>query len=128
MIVEADFHNPPTLPKDHALRWSGPDKGLVAAWMRGIEKRLESPELAAQCERGELPVLACKGGCERYIKTTKIGSLLYLATWQALRGENLCIDMSAEPMMRCSRTGTNVVFTLDIKKLFKEAGNGRSGD
>ena len=127
MIVKANFSNPPTLPTANAERWHGPDMGLIAAWIRGIEKRAESPELAAQCEMGELPVLAWKGGCDRHVKGKKTGSLLYLATWQALRGEDLCIDMNSEPVMQCTRTSTKVMFTLNTKKLFKEASNERTG-
>ncbi|BEP62324.1 hypothetical protein GmRootV213_28780 [Variovorax sp. V213] len=38
-------------------RWRGPDKGLICSWLRGVEKAKESPELAAQALRGELPSL-----------------------------------------------------------------------
>jgi hypothetical protein len=128
MIISTGFNEPPKLPADQVARWSGTDKGLIAAWLRGIEKRVESPELAAQCAKGELPVLAWKGGCQRYIKSGKTGSLLYLATWQGLRGEDLHVDMESEPVMYCSKTGTKVIFTLDKKKLFKEEEDGSTGD
>jgi hypothetical protein len=78
--------------------------------------------------QGALPVLAWKGGCDRHIKTLKTGSLLYLATWQGLRGEDLYIDTNSEPLMQCTSTGTKVVFTMDTKKLFKEARDGGTGD
>jgi hypothetical protein len=129
MLVKARFDSPPDLPEEFEARWEGPDRGLIAAWVRGIGKRQESPELAAACERGELPVLAWKGGCSPDTKVTKkIGSLLYLATWQALRGEDLCIDTDTEPVMRCALTRIRVKFTLDIKKLLKETKDGRAGN
>jgi hypothetical protein len=128
MIISEKFNDPPKLPADQFSRWTGVDRGLIAAWLRGIEKRQESPDLVAQCIQGELPVRAWKGGCSRHTKTKKTGSFLYLATWQGLRGEDLHIDTESEPLMQCARTGTKVVFTLDTKKLFKEAGDGKSGD
>lgn len=132
MLVNERFDSPPTLPEGFDARWRGTDRGLIAAWLRGIEKRQESPELAAACERGELPVLAWKGGCEppkdgKSKSHKKMGSLLYLAIWQALRGEDLRIDTSAEPMMRCAKTGIRVTYTLNIKKLLKEAKDGGTG-
>jgi hypothetical protein len=120
MIISERFSDPPALPADQESRWTGVDRGLIAAWLRGTEKRQESPDLVAQCIKGELPVLAWKGGCVRHVKTQKTGSLLYLATWWGLRGEDLHIDTESEPLMQCARTGTKVVFTLDTKKLFKE--------
>jgi hypothetical protein len=128
MIVSCKFNEPPALPEKHTDRWCGKDMGLIAAWVRGIEKRDEPPDLATQCAKGELPVLAWKGGCQRYIKSGKTGSLLYLATWQGLRGEDLHIDMESEPVMHCSRTGTQVIFTLDKKKLFKGEEDGSTGN
>ena len=128
MYINLKFNNPPTLPEKHLDRWCGKDMGLIAAWLRGIEKRDESPELADQCTKGELPILAWKGGCQRYVKSGKTGSLLYLATWHGLRGEDLRIDMESEPVMHCSRTGTKVIFTLDKKKLLTEEDDGSTGD
>ena len=128
MLVISFFKNPPSLPDTYAQRWEGPDKGLIAAWLRGIQKRDENPEIAEMCSRGELPVLAWAGGCEKPLKSgKKVGSLLYLATWHGLRGEDLNIDTKQEYPVKCTRTLTTVLFTLDIKKLFKGEANERSG-
>jgi hypothetical protein len=124
MMIKESFENPPQLPADFNACWNGPDCGLLAAWLRGIEKRKESPALAALCQLGELPLLAWKGGVDKAVKGTKTGSLLYLATWQALRGEDLNIDTGSEPVLQCSKTGTTVAFTLDTKKLLKEQADG----
>ena len=124
MIAKASIENPPNLPADFDACWHGPDRGLLAAWLRGIEKRKESPALAALCQLGELPLLAWKGGLDKTVKGVKTGSLLYLATWQALRGEDLDIDTDSEPVLQCSKTGITVAFTLDTKKLLKEQPDG----
>jgi hypothetical protein len=126
MMITESFQNPPQLPADFNACWTGPDRGLLAAWLRGLEKRNESPELATLCERGEFPILAWKGGVEKPVKGIKTGSLLYLATWQALRGEDLNIDTESEPVLQCSKTGTRVAFTLDTKKLLNELPDGDS--
>lgn len=103
----------------YAERWEGPDKGLLCCWLRGIEKGREDPHLAAQCLRGELPVLAWKGGIEKALKSKalKVGSMQYLATWQGLRGEDLDIDDEAEPRITCTRTGVTFLYTLNTAKL-----------
>jgi hypothetical protein len=129
MLVTAFFKDPPLPLETYDQKWAGPDKGLIAAWLRGIEKRHENPEIAEMCSRGELPVLAWAGGCEKPLKSgKKVGSLLYLATWHGLRGEDLNIDTNQESALTCTRTLTIVTFTLDIKKLFKGESNGRLGD
>jgi hypothetical protein len=97
--------------------WNGEDHGLIACWERGREKRRENQDLAERAAKGELPVLAWKGGVEKAIqKKQKFGTLNYLATWQGLRGEDLDIDMDSEPMLVCSRTGMTVVYTSDLAK------------
>jgi len=42
--------------------WAGDDAGLICCWVRGFEKARQEPELAEAAQRGELPVLAWKGG------------------------------------------------------------------
>lgn len=96
--------------------WKGADDGLIACWERGREKAIEDTELASCARRGELPVLAWKGGVERKIKTKKFGALKYLAQWLGLRGENLDIHMDKEVELVCSKTGMLVIFTADARK------------
>ncbi len=98
-------------------RWQGDDKGLITSWEVGRELRSKEPELARCAENGELPVLAWKGGVEKATKKgEKFGVLCYLAQWQGLKGEDLDIDPSQEPVKICSRTGMRVTFTADIAK------------
>lgn len=97
-------------------RWKGADKGLIACWERGREKSIENIELAESTRRGELPILAWKGGVEKKIKAKKYGTLKYLAQWQGLRGENLDIHMDEETELICSKTGMSVIFTADTAK------------
>ena len=65
-----------------------------------------------------MPVLGYKGGVEKILKKKeKIGALNYIAEWQALRGEDLNIDMDEEMVLTCTRTGVTVTFTMDLEKL-----------
>lgn len=98
--------------------WEGDDRGLITAWETGRKLRAQNPELAQKAGRGELPVLAWKGGVEKQTKTkkAKYGALFYLAQWQGLRGEDLDIDMQAESKRTCARTGESVVYTADAAK------------
>jgi len=114
MHVRASATNPPSLPDDWNARWDGPDKGLIAAWRRGLERRIESPDLVACAMANELPVLAWRGGVEKPIKGPKAGTLLYLATWAGLRGEDLDLDTNAEIQRTCSRHGVTVIFSARI--------------
>ncbi|MBY0474195.1 MAG: hypothetical protein K2Q13_03925 [Nitrosomonas sp.] len=98
-------------------RIEGPDRGLINSWYVGRRLALSDPDISVKAKNGELPVLAVKGGVERKINQSKIGSLWYLATWQGLRGDDLDVDLDAEVEMMCSRTGVKVLFTGDIKKL-----------
>jgi hypothetical protein len=91
-------------------RWRGPDAGLIACWERGREIRAAKPELAEQAARGELMILAWKGGVASKIEGVKFGTLHYLATWQGLRGEDLLIP-DGDINITCSRTGQSVVFS-----------------
>lgn len=100
--------------------WEGADKGIVACWERGREKAKEDAELAECACRGELPILAWKGGVEKKIKAKKYGTLQYLAQWQGLRGENLDIHMNKEVEIVCSKTGMPVIYTSDMSKYVEE--------
>ncbi|MBN1507923.1 MAG: hypothetical protein JW955_13815 [Sedimentisphaerales bacterium] len=91
--------------------WRGPDQGLIWCWERGHQIRVEEPELAARAEKGELVVLAWKGGVEEKLKVEKkYGTFRYLATWLGLRGEDLDIVLEDERVIVCARTGQTVVF------------------
>jgi len=75
--------------------------------------------LASQAIDGQLVVLPWKGGIERELKnkkTKKFGTLLYLAMWQGLRGEDLDIDLNEEPALTCSKTNMTVICTNDQEK------------
>jgi hypothetical protein len=98
-------------------RWKGHDKGLIACWERGREKRLEDPELSAKAAAGQLIVLPWKGGVEKATKKgVKYGALHYLAMWQGLRAEDLNIDTSEERAIVCTATRMTVIFTGDPAK------------
>lgn len=93
-------------------------KGLLTSWEIGRTLAKRQPEIAEAALRGELPVLAWKGGVEKSIKIgQKIGALYYLAQWQGLRNESLCIDTDVEVDLVCSRTGVKVTFTNNFDKL-----------
>ena len=99
-------------------RWENDDKGLIACWERGREKRVENPQLAIDALNDELVVLPWKGGVEKAIKLPhKYGSLKYLAMWQGLRSENLEISLNDEKSLICSKTKMKVTFTFDQTKL-----------
>lgn len=95
--------------------WRGPDRGLIWCWERGRQKRVEEPELAARADKGELVVLAWKGGVTEKLKIEKKpGTLNYLATWQGLRGEDLDIALEEERLIVCSKTGQTVAFSAKL--------------
>ena len=97
-------------------RWMGPDKGLIWCWERGRQKRVEEPELAAQADKGELVVLAWKGGVDKKLKMErKPGTLQYLATWQGLRGKDLELALEDISIV-CTKTGQTVVFSSTLPK------------
>lgn len=114
MLVHLSVNHPIALPDDWSAKWEGPDGGLIASWSRGLEKRAESPDLADKARAGELPVLAWRGGVEKPIKGEKSGTLLYLAAWQGLRGDDLHIDTAAEVRLTCARHGVPVVYSAHI--------------
>ena len=98
--------------------WKREDKGLIKNYEVGRALAIKVPELAEKAKRGELPVLVYKGGVEKPLKKKeKIGALNYIAKWQALRGEDLNIDMDEEMVLICSKTKVSVTFTMDLKKL-----------
>lgn len=90
---------------------------MITCWEIGREIREKEPELAGRAEKGELPVLGWKGGVEiKTKKGEKYGPLFYLAQWQGLRGDDLDIDPSQESILTCTKTGTKVTYTADVKK------------
>ncbi|WP_367847027.1 hypothetical protein [Rhodoferax sp. WC2427] len=118
MLVCQRIANPPVVPTDFDARWNGPDFGLVCAWLRGIEKAKEAPDLAQRAAAGELIVLPWKGGVSTAIKgTNKVGALLYVAMWLGMRGNDLVLDTELELQMVCTRTGVPVTYTRDSAKL-----------
>ncbi|WP_417873544.1 hypothetical protein [Xanthomarina gelatinilytica] len=98
--------------------WRREDKGLIKNYEVGRALAIKEPELAEKAKRGELPVLGYKGGVDKALKKKeKIGALNYIAKWQALRGEDLNIDMDEELVLTCSKTKVRVTFTMDLEKL-----------
>lgn len=95
--------------------WEGPDRGLIWCWERGRQERIERPYDAALANKGVLIGLDWKGGVEKKLAVEKKqGTLRYLATWQGLRGEDLGIDLEAERVIVCTRTGQAVVFSAKL--------------
>lgn len=103
--------------------WGDADKGLIWCWEMGRQMRLEDPNLAARAARGELVMLAWKGGVQKRLKVEKKpGTLHYLATWQGLRGEDLDLALEDERVIVCTRTGQAVVFSAKLPKDEDEEG------
>lgn len=122
MLITASASNPPLGRDKYVDRIEGPDRGLINAWLVGLEKRQSDPELACKAEAGELPPLPYKGGVEKKIKgQNKIGSLWYVAAWRGLRGEDLALDTEQELQLICSKTLVPVTYTLSTSKLFSNA-------
>lgn len=119
MRIHERFASPPPFQNDFDARINGPDRGVINAWLAGIAKRTEWPAVARQAEGGELPVLPYRGGIAKQLKnpTTKLGSLLYVAMWHGLRGDDLMLDTDAEPSMTCTKTGVRFVYTLNTARL-----------
>ena len=98
--------------------WKREDKGLIKNYEVGRALGIKNPELVEKAKKGELPVLGYRGGVEKaLIKKEKIGALNYIAKWQALRGENLDIDLDKEIVLTCTKTDMIVTFTMDLEKL-----------
>lgn len=109
--------------------WQGPDQGLIKCWEVGRELALKNAALAELCRSNALPPLNWKGGNSRPLKKKeKFGAFQYLAQWQGLRGEDLCIDWDSELTMTCSVTGMVVTFTRDLTKLADQQSNTEEGD
>lgn len=105
------YDTPDRLDPDWEERWKGEDQGLITCWEVGRKLRLSNPELSELALQGNLPMLDWKGGVEKGIKLkSKLGTLNYLAQWQALRGEDLNIDTEKEYTLTCTDTGVNVLF------------------
>lgn len=118
MRVVKNISDPPRGLLDYAIAWEGEDKGLIAAWEKGVERSQVDKELVARAIAGELVVLPWKGGISKPIKSkVKYGSLLYIAMLQGLKGENLDVDTEIEFTLVCSKTNSQVTFTPDLKKL-----------
>ena len=121
MLIEVKKSALPPIQNNFDLRINGPDKGLVSAYLAGVEmasKTPPPPEVAAAM-RNELPVLPFKGGVEKTTKAMqKIGALQYLAMWHGLRGDDLALDTESEPQRTCTRTGITVTYTLNTQRLF----------
>lgn len=120
MIVERSIDTPTRKIESLSFedRFGSLETGLITSWEIGRLLSKKSPELAAAALRGELPVLAWKGGVEKAIKLKeKAGALYYLAQWQGIRQEGLSIDTEREVSIVCSKTGVKVTFTNDPIKL-----------
>jgi hypothetical protein len=98
--------------------WRREDKGLIKNYEVGRALAKKEPELAEKAKRGELPVLGYKGGLDKTLKKKeKIGALNYIAKWQALRGEDLNLNLNEEIVFTCTKTDMRVTFTMDLEKL-----------
>ena len=98
--------------------WRREDKGLIKNYEVGRALAKKEPELAEKAKRGELPVLGYKGGVDKTLKKKeKIGALNYIAKWQALREEDLNLNLDEEIVLNCTKTDMRVTFTMDLEKL-----------
>ena len=98
--------------------WRRDDKGLIKNYEVGRALAKKEPELAEKAKRGELPVLGYKGGVDKTLKKKeKIGALNYIAKWQALREEDLNLNLDEEIVLTCTKTDMRVTFTMDLEKL-----------
>ncbi|HAE59771.1 MAG TPA: hypothetical protein DCG54_09785 [Anaerolineae bacterium] len=102
---------------DH--RWRAEDRGLIWCWENGRLLAEKEPDLAWRAKQGELMPLALQGGFSGDLDNkNKTGTLLYLANWQGLRGEDLDIDTESKVTLVCSKWGTMVTYQkrTDIDK------------
>jgi len=122
MLVTCSMADATPLPTKWEDLWEGPDQGLICAWRTGQELALKDPELARRAQAGELPPLVWKGGGTKALKGSKsrVGSIHYLATWQGLRSEDLCVDTERSAEIICSRFGVSVRFTGDTNTLLAQ--------
>lgn len=121
MNIRCSINERPSVSNHWETRWQGLDNGLLCSWLRGIEKAATETELREAAVKGELPLLAWKGGGPSIKAGKRLGSLHYLATWQGLRGEDLSIDTVAGAVLTCARTRMVVTFTDDLQALAKAA-------
>ncbi len=115
--VFRSMQEPDRIGLSYAETWQGPDRALIVCWEVGRRMREKAPELASRASDGELVTLAWKGGTGSFEESsaeqkapTRYGVLLYLATWQGLRGEDLDIDIEAQTAIICMRTKRTVIF------------------
>ncbi len=128
MRIQKSINEPKRSTTDYDTLWNGPDKGLIASWECGRDKAKKDPELAAKAKNGELVILGWKGGVDKPLKIkTKYGSLLYMAMWRGLRGEDLDIDSDQDFKMICVRTGVTVTYTSNITLLNQSTDDEDSG-
>lgn len=115
MKVERSINGAFRVAQDWESRWGDLEQSLVSAWERGREKNAEDPELAERARLGQLVILPWRGGVEKAIqRIDKVGTHLYVAMWQGLRGDDLDIDTCVESSMTCSATGVCVVFSSEF--------------
>ena len=120
MIITWEYTEPDRLNLTWKETWEQEDKGLIKNYETARLLSKKKPQLSEKAKNGEFPALNYKGGMDVKLKTkTKIGSLNYLAQWQALREEDLNIDLNKEVIKVCSKTGIEVTFTMDLEKLKK---------
>jgi hypothetical protein len=117
-LVNWEFTTPDRENLTWQQTWMQDDKGLIKNYEVGRNLAKKHPELSEKAKKGELPALGYKGGSDKQLKLkAKYGALNYLAQWQALRGEDLNINLESEVVKVCSKTGIEVTFTLDLEKL-----------
>lgn len=116
MRITAAAAFPPSQPGDWTARWEGQDHGLIAAWFAGREYAQHAPDVAEQARRGVLVALPFKRGATTPVKGMRWGTLLYVAMWQGMRGEDLDIDPTADVRLTCSSTGGAITYTLDSRR------------
>jgi len=96
---------------DWKQRWQADDRGLIVCWEVGRNLQHDKPHLAESAKRGELVLLAWRGGVEQELKGKKTGTLKYLAMWRGLREEDLDLDLEGEITLTCTRTGQAVTYS-----------------
>ena len=124
LVVRRRMSSPLRLGMTWEETWRGEDRGLIKCWENGRTLVGTHPELAKAASSGELPCLDWKGGISGNPKMKKkFGSLQYLATWQGLRQQDLCIKVEEETTLTCTRSLIVVTFTPDLRKLDLESTN-----
>ena len=94
-------------------RWDGPDKGMIYCWEQGRREAQAKPDLAARARDGELTTVGSVS--DDSLGVWKRGTLQYLAWWQGLRGDDLCIDFKQEIQITCTKTEKTYAFPLRNK-------------